>query len=235
MEYVTNPEMGPFKRLYSNLKDSFAYFGLRGVFKRALSSSHRPRWAPFFLAGGSSCGADVEGVRRPDSSCPSNLSRAQDHSTDGLETKRLRMASSAEPPPLRGDGWGWIFIDWPTNRGRPARSGFRRFGKGPWLPDSNSAREVLTARAIIQASVTPGVQYTASRNCSTRSDGRLTVSLTMWGLWSIAFIVGVPSTRIKCRSFSSVASDLVWVVSGICPPPFKSTVQWIVACETSRK
>ncbi len=42
MEYVTNPEMGPFKRLYSNLKDSFAYFGLRGVFKRALSSSHRP-------------------------------------------------------------------------------------------------------------------------------------------------------------------------------------------------
>ena len=34
MEYVTNPEMGPFKRLYSNLKDSFAYFGLRAVFKR---------------------------------------------------------------------------------------------------------------------------------------------------------------------------------------------------------
>ena len=41
MEYVTNPEMGAFKRLYSNLKDSFAYFGLRGVFKRAWSS-HRP-------------------------------------------------------------------------------------------------------------------------------------------------------------------------------------------------
>ena len=35
MEYVTNQEMGRFKRLYSNLKDSFAYFGLRGVFKRA--------------------------------------------------------------------------------------------------------------------------------------------------------------------------------------------------------
>lgn len=34
MEYVTNPEMGPFKRLYSNLKDSFAYFGLKAVFKR---------------------------------------------------------------------------------------------------------------------------------------------------------------------------------------------------------
>src|SRR6476646_2526054 len=39
MEYVTNPEMGPLKRLYSNLKDSFAYFGIRGVFKRAFSSS----------------------------------------------------------------------------------------------------------------------------------------------------------------------------------------------------
>ncbi|MBX3236306.1 MAG: 2OG-Fe(II) oxygenase [Nitrospiraceae bacterium] len=35
MEYVTNPDMGAFKRLYSNLKDSFAYFGLRAVFKRA--------------------------------------------------------------------------------------------------------------------------------------------------------------------------------------------------------
>jgi len=41
MEYVTNPEMGPFKRLYSNLKDSFAYFGIRGVFKRAWSATHR--------------------------------------------------------------------------------------------------------------------------------------------------------------------------------------------------
>lgn len=37
MEYVTNPEMGPFKRLFSNLKDSFAYFGVRTVFKRAFS------------------------------------------------------------------------------------------------------------------------------------------------------------------------------------------------------
>jgi len=35
MEYVTNPDMSPFKRLYSNLKDSFAYFGLRSVFKRS--------------------------------------------------------------------------------------------------------------------------------------------------------------------------------------------------------
>lgn len=33
MEYITDPYMGPFKRLYSNLKDSFAYFGLRAVFK----------------------------------------------------------------------------------------------------------------------------------------------------------------------------------------------------------
>jgi hypothetical protein len=34
MEYVTNPEMGPFKRIYSNLKDAFGYFGLRTVFTR---------------------------------------------------------------------------------------------------------------------------------------------------------------------------------------------------------
>ncbi len=43
MEYVTNLEMGTFKRLYSNLKDSFAYFGLKTVFKRALSGSKRAR------------------------------------------------------------------------------------------------------------------------------------------------------------------------------------------------
>ena len=43
MEYVTNPEMGAFKRLYSNLKDSFAYFGIRGVFRRAWSGSSRSR------------------------------------------------------------------------------------------------------------------------------------------------------------------------------------------------
>jgi hypothetical protein len=43
MEYVTNPEMGPFKRLYSNLKDSFAYFGLRGVFKRVFAPSRPAR------------------------------------------------------------------------------------------------------------------------------------------------------------------------------------------------
>jgi hypothetical protein len=33
MEYVTNPHINPLKRLYSNLKDSFAYFGLKAVFK----------------------------------------------------------------------------------------------------------------------------------------------------------------------------------------------------------
>ena len=37
MEYVTNPDMGTFKRLYSNLKDSIAYFGLRSVFKQAIA------------------------------------------------------------------------------------------------------------------------------------------------------------------------------------------------------
>jgi hypothetical protein len=43
MEYVTNPDMGTFKRLYSNLKDSFAYFGLRTVFKQGLAASKRSR------------------------------------------------------------------------------------------------------------------------------------------------------------------------------------------------
>jgi len=43
MEYVTNPDMGTFKRLYSNLKDSFAYFGLRTVLKQAFTASRRPR------------------------------------------------------------------------------------------------------------------------------------------------------------------------------------------------
>jgi len=41
MEYVTNPTMGRFKRLYSNLKDSFAYFGLKAVFKQALTGSRK--------------------------------------------------------------------------------------------------------------------------------------------------------------------------------------------------
>jgi hypothetical protein len=32
LEYVTDPSMHPVKRLFSNLKDAFAYFGLRAVF-----------------------------------------------------------------------------------------------------------------------------------------------------------------------------------------------------------
>jgi len=43
MEYVTNPHMGSLKRLYSNLKDSFAYFGLRAVFKRAFTFTRHSR------------------------------------------------------------------------------------------------------------------------------------------------------------------------------------------------
>jgi hypothetical protein len=31
LEYVTSQEMGTFKRLYSNLKDAFGYFGIRAV------------------------------------------------------------------------------------------------------------------------------------------------------------------------------------------------------------
>ena len=34
MEYVTNPHMNPLKRLYSNLKDAFGYFGVRAVFSK---------------------------------------------------------------------------------------------------------------------------------------------------------------------------------------------------------
>jgi hypothetical protein len=36
LEYVTDPSMSPFKRLFSNLKDSVAYFGFRSVFGGAL-------------------------------------------------------------------------------------------------------------------------------------------------------------------------------------------------------
>jgi hypothetical protein len=34
LEYVTDPSMHPAKRLVSNLKDAFAYFGFRAVFRR---------------------------------------------------------------------------------------------------------------------------------------------------------------------------------------------------------
>jgi hypothetical protein len=38
LEYVTDPSMHPLKRLFSNLKDAFAYFGLRAVFRRPVRS-----------------------------------------------------------------------------------------------------------------------------------------------------------------------------------------------------
>ena len=34
LEYLTDPAMGPFKRIYSNLKDAFAYFGLKAFLKK---------------------------------------------------------------------------------------------------------------------------------------------------------------------------------------------------------
>ncbi len=36
MEYVTNPEMGPFHRFVSNMKDAIAYFGFSAVLRGAL-------------------------------------------------------------------------------------------------------------------------------------------------------------------------------------------------------
>jgi hypothetical protein len=41
MEYVTNPEMGPFHRFVSNMKDAIAYFGLSAVLRGALSRRRR--------------------------------------------------------------------------------------------------------------------------------------------------------------------------------------------------
>ena len=35
MQYVTNQGMGPFKRLFSNMKDAVAYFGLRSLIRGA--------------------------------------------------------------------------------------------------------------------------------------------------------------------------------------------------------
>lgn len=37
MEYVTNPEMNPLKRIFSNLKDAFAYFGVQALLRRGRS------------------------------------------------------------------------------------------------------------------------------------------------------------------------------------------------------
>jgi hypothetical protein len=41
LEYVTDPSMHPVKRLFSNLKDAFAYFGLRAVFRGAVRAGSR--------------------------------------------------------------------------------------------------------------------------------------------------------------------------------------------------
>ncbi|HSF66776.1 MAG TPA: 2OG-Fe(II) oxygenase [Nitrospiraceae bacterium] len=43
MEYITNSDMGAFKRLYSNLKDSVAYFGIRTLLKQIITHSNRHR------------------------------------------------------------------------------------------------------------------------------------------------------------------------------------------------
>jgi hypothetical protein len=39
LEYVTNQDMGRFKRLYSNLKDAFGYFGLRALWSPGRSTN----------------------------------------------------------------------------------------------------------------------------------------------------------------------------------------------------
>jgi hypothetical protein len=41
LEYVTDPSMSPLKRLYSNLKDSFAYFGIKTVFTGRVRTAGR--------------------------------------------------------------------------------------------------------------------------------------------------------------------------------------------------
>ena len=46
LEYVTDPAMTPLKRLFSNLKDAFAYFGLRAVFTRRGTSPPVRRASP---------------------------------------------------------------------------------------------------------------------------------------------------------------------------------------------
>jgi hypothetical protein len=42
LEYVTDPSMSPFRRVVSNMKDAFAYFGLRTVFLGRRAPSPRP-------------------------------------------------------------------------------------------------------------------------------------------------------------------------------------------------
>lgn len=75
---------------------------------------------------------------------------------------------------------------WPTIRGRPARSGFLRWGKGPCREDSISAKVVRRDCAISHESFKLGFQYTALRTRSTKSPGRLTVSRTIRGLAALS-------------------------------------------------
>lgn len=49
-EYVTNPNMRPWRRFISNMKDAIAYFGFRQVFRKALQSAR---------AGGGKAGGSV--------------------------------------------------------------------------------------------------------------------------------------------------------------------------------
>ncbi|MFX1765185.1 2OG-Fe(II) oxygenase [Paraburkholderia sp. A1RI-2L] len=49
-EYVTNPNMRPWRRFISNMKDAIAYFGFRQVFRKALQSAR---------AGGGKAGGPV--------------------------------------------------------------------------------------------------------------------------------------------------------------------------------
>src|SRR6476659_2142584 len=77
---------------------------------------------------------------------------------------------------------------------------------------SRSASDARSARATIHANVSPGVQYTASRICSTSWDGRLTVSRTMRGpsLFSLTRLGRV--TAPPRRSWLSVGPAVVVVV-----------------------
>jgi hypothetical protein len=46
MQYITRGDMNPFLRLFSNLKDAFAYFGLKEVFLRPRKVNMRGRGPP---------------------------------------------------------------------------------------------------------------------------------------------------------------------------------------------
>ena len=60
-----------------------------------------------------------------------DFAKGKDHLIVAVEAISVRNPLSSEPFSPRFNGEGVILIDWPTMRGRPARSGFERFGKGP--------------------------------------------------------------------------------------------------------